>query len=84
MSAEKIIRTVKVNSESGVNGAKCMMERISPQPRTVTRASQSEKLLRVEKCIPSLRYLQQNSATYILQDVAVHGNYWNVMEGSEW
>ena len=36
MSAEKIIRTVKVNGESGVNGAKCMMERISPRPRTIT------------------------------------------------
>ena len=27
---------VKVNGESGVNGTKCMMERISPRPRTVT------------------------------------------------
>ena len=36
MSVKKITRTVKVNSESADNGAKCIMERISPRPRTVT------------------------------------------------
>ena len=32
-------RMVKVNGESAVNGVKCITERISPRPRTVTRNS---------------------------------------------
>ena len=36
MSAKKITRTVKVNGESAVNGVKCIMERISPRPHTIT------------------------------------------------
>ena len=36
MSAKKITRTVKVNGESAVNGGKCITEKISPQPCTIT------------------------------------------------
>ena len=36
VSAKKMIRTVNVKGESIVKGGKCTMERISPQPCTVT------------------------------------------------
>ena len=38
MLAKKITRTVKINSESAVNGVKCITERISPRPHTVTQS----------------------------------------------
>ena len=36
ISVRKIRRTVDIKGESTVNGSKCIMERISPWPRTVT------------------------------------------------
>ena len=36
VSAKKITRTVKVKGESIVKGGKCITEKISPQPRTIT------------------------------------------------
>ena len=35
---------VKVSGESAINSVKCMMERISPQPRTVTTESTRSKI----------------------------------------
>ena len=36
VSVRKIIRTVNVKGESIVKGGKCIMEKMSPRPRTVT------------------------------------------------
>ena len=40
-------------------------------------APQSEELLGVEECIPSLRYIQQDGPTYIL---LTSGYAWNGLE----
>ena len=36
VSAKKMIRTVNVKGESVVKGGKCIMEKMSPRPHTVT------------------------------------------------
>ena len=42
VSAKKIIRTVNVKGESIVKGGKCTMEKMRPQPRTVTAETTRE------------------------------------------
>ena len=37
VSAKKMMRTVNVKGESVVKGGKCITEKMSPRPRTVTK-----------------------------------------------